>query len=451
MKQKQQILLTEGPILKSLTKLAMPIMASSFLSTLYNIMDMAWIGLLGAKAVAGVGTAGMYLWFSNGIASLARMGGQVYVAQYIGKGDREKAEKYAHASIVLSVLIGLIYMLVCILFTDQLIAFFKLRDAETINDAVVYMEITCGFIIFSHINTTLTGLYTAQGDSKTPFIANLFGVIVNMVFDPILILGIGPFPEIKVAGAAVATISAQMVTTIVLVNGIVRSTKEQNILKGIKLFRKPEREYVREVFKLGVPTALQGTIYCGISMILTRMISGFGAEAVATQKVGGQIESITWNAADGFGAALNAFVAQNYGARKMDRVKKSYTVSFWTVGIWGALIMLLFVFLPTPIASIFFHEEKAIQTAIGYLIIVGLSESFMCVELMTAGALAGLGRTKEGSIISISLTAMRIPIAMLLCSTGLGVEGVWWALTSTSVLKGIVFYIAFKYYTKKKI
>ena len=82
--------LTKGPILKTLTKLAVPIMASSFLGTLYNITDMAWIGLLGSKAVAGVGVGGMFTWFSQGLASMSRMGGQVQVAQCIGRGDKEE-------------------------------------------------------------------------------------------------------------------------------------------------------------------------------------------------------------------------------------------------------------------------------------------------------------------------------------------------------------------------
>ena len=84
--------LTKGPILKTLTKLAVPIMASSFLGTLYNITDMAWIGLLGSRAVAGVGVGGMFTWLSQGLAAMARMGGQVHVAQCIGRGDRDRRQ-----------------------------------------------------------------------------------------------------------------------------------------------------------------------------------------------------------------------------------------------------------------------------------------------------------------------------------------------------------------------
>lgn len=148
--------------------------------------------------------------------------------------------------------------------------------------------------------------------------------------------------------------------------------------------------------------------YCIISMVLTRMVSAFGAEAVATQRVGGQIESVSWNTADGFASALNSFTAQNYGAGKMNRVRKGYRASLWTIGTWGLIITLVFVFAPNTIATIFFHEPKAITIAVGYLIIIGFSEGFMCIELTTIGALSGLGMTRLCSIISIIFTGSRI-------------------------------------------
>lgn len=116
--------LTKGPILKTLTKLAIPIMASSFLGTLYNLTDMAWIGLLGSKAVAGVGVGGMYTWLSQGLASMARMGGQVQVAQCIGKGNRDEANKYAQTAVQLATLMGLVYAAIVLLFLHRLSASF---------------------------------------------------------------------------------------------------------------------------------------------------------------------------------------------------------------------------------------------------------------------------------------------------------------------------------------
>lgn len=440
--------LTKGPILKTLTKLAIPIMASSFLGTLYNITDMAWIGLLGAKAVAGVGVGGMFTWLSQGLVSLARMGGQVQVAQHIGRGEREEAHGYAQAAVQMSALLGILFAAVVLIFLKPLIGFFRLEDAEALAAAFSYTKIACGLIVFSFLSLTLTGLYTAQGDSKTPFAANLVGLAANMILDPVLILGPGPFPKLGVTGAAIATVTAQFIVMSILVMRIL-VTKKENVLKEIQLFEKIQPKYVRGICKIGIPTALQGMAYCMISMVLTRMVSGFGAEAIATQRVGGQIESVSWNTADGFGAALNAFIGQNYGAGKMDRVKKGYRASLITVGVWGLFITLLFVCFPEQISGVFFHEPTAIATAVGYMIIIGYSEAFMSVELMTVGALSGLGKTHLCSVISITLTSARIPLAILLSGTALGLLGIWWALTATSVVKGIVFVMAFYWITAR--
>ena len=345
--------LTKGPILKTLTKLAVPIMASSFLGTLYNITDMAWIGLLGSKAVAGVGVGGMFTWLSQGLAAMARMGGQVHVAQCIGRGDRKRAHGFAQAAVQLAAFMGMAYAILSLLFTRQMVGFFQLADAQAHAAAMSYTRIACGLIVFSFMTLTLTGLYTAQGDSKTPFIANLVGLATNMVLDPVLILGVGMFPKLGVVGAAIATVTAQAIVMSIMIVGIVIQKKE-NVLKGTRLLAKIPWEYLQGICKIGIPTAIQGMAYCAISMVLTRMISGYGAEAVATQRVGGQIESISWNTADGFAAALNAFIAQNYGAGKNDRVKKGYKASLWTVGIWGLLISAVFICLPEPIAMIEF-------------------------------------------------------------------------------------------------
>ena len=132
MESKKQINLTEGPILQVLTKLALPIMASSFLSTAYSITDMAWIGKLGAKAVAGVGVGGMYVWLAQGLASLARMGGQVRLAQALGRNDREEAKHYAKASMQLILLFSVIFGAICLMFSDGLVSFFALEDVVTI-------------------------------------------------------------------------------------------------------------------------------------------------------------------------------------------------------------------------------------------------------------------------------------------------------------------------------
>lgn len=443
MSNQAKVNLTEGPILKTLTRLALPIMASSFLATAYNITDMAWIGMLGSRAVAGVGVGGMYVWLSQGLVSLARMGGQVHVAQKCGQEKMEEAENFAAAAIRLTVLFGILFAGVCLFFTQPLIRFFQLNDEQTFVYADVYMKITCGLILFSYLNQTLTGLFTAQGDSKTPFAANLVGLVTNMVLDPLIILGIGPFPRLEVAGAAIATVVAQMLVTVVMFARLYSSAGEGNVIRRSLKPGRTGRIYYREIFRIGVPTALQGTLYCAISMVLTRMVSSFGPGAVASQRVGGQIESIAWNTADGFAAALNAFTGQNYGAGKSSRIREGYRISLRILLLWGAMVTAIFLFLARPMAGIFFFEQEVIEISVDYFRILGVGEAAMCVELMTVGALSGLGKTRLCSIISIVFTGARIPLALFF--TGfLGLNGVWMALTVSSIIKGIIFYLTFQ-------
>ena len=167
--------------------------------------------------------------------------------------------------------------------------------------------------------------------------------------------------------------------------------------------------------------------------------------------MGGQIESVSWNTADGFASALNAFTAQNFGAKKYDRIRHGYRISFGILAIWGLIITAAFVLLPRPISGLFFHDPESLGISVNYLIIIGFCEAFMSIELMTIGALSGLGMTKLCSIISIILTGARIPLAMLLTHAGMGLNGIWWALSLTSIVKGIIFTLTFRQTSRTKL
>ncbi len=443
----KQTKLTEGPIVQTLLKLAVPIMASSFLSTAYNIMDMAWVGLLGSRVVAGIGVGGMYTWFAGGISNLSRMGGQVHAAQSIGKDRKDEAREYARAALQLTIIFGVLYAVLSLLFTHQMVGFFRLHDELAETTAVGYIRITCGLILFSFLNNTLTGLYTAQGDSRTPLRANFFGLALNMFLDPMLILGVGIFPKLGAAGAAVATVASQAVVTIFLLAGM---RKKENILfhEQPVIWKLSGKPIYKNIVKTGFPTAVQNCVYCFISMVLSRIVARFGPEGVAVSRVGGQIEAITWNMADGFASAMNAFCGQNYGAKKYDRIREGYHFSLVATFAWGTMVFLAFLFAPKAIAGVFFHEPVAFDIFVKYLMILSICEPFMAVELVTIGSLAGLGKTKLCSIVSVLVTSMRIPIAYFL-QAQIGVNGVWWALTVTSVMKGIIFTIVFEMWIRK--
>lgn len=440
-KKKRTVDLLEGAILPSLSKLALPIMATAFVQMAYNLTDMAWIGLLGSGPVAAVGAAGMFTWFSQGLVNIAKMGGQVTVAQSVGAGREEDAKTYLSGCLRLTLFLAVAFAAVCLVFTEAMIGFFNLSSPETFREAVVYMRITCGLIIFAFLNQTLTGIYTSVGDSKTPFFANCIGLVGNMIFDPVLIFGVGPFPEMGVAGAATATVGAQAVVTAVLLS--MRKRSGSSVVEEMDILRPVPGGHMGRIVRIGFPSSVQTMVYSSISMVLTRMAAAWGDTAIAVQRVGSQIESLAWMTGEGFGSAVNAFVAQNLGARNFDRIKNCYKSSLFIMFIWGSLSTAILYFGAEPLFTLFIHEEEIVPEGVNYLRIISYGEMFMCLELMTVGALSGLGRTGVCSVISMTLTGARIPIAAFLSSTALGLNGIWWAFTVSSIIKGIAFTLAF--------
>lgn len=251
---KKEVDLLHEPILPGLTRLAVPIMATSLVQMAYNLTDMAWIGRLGAGAVTAVGTAGMYSWLSQGIVDLAKIGGQVKVAHALGAGNEKDAAQYAKCAIQMGLLFAVMFGLISFFGAKYLIGFFGLKDPVIIANSQNYLRIVCGLILFPYINSVLTGILTANGDSKTPFKANVIGLAANMVLDPVLIFGIGPFPAMGVVGAAVATVTAQITVSFIFILAV---RKEEVLFGSFRLFTVTPVRYIKEIVTIGFPLRIQ--------------------------------------------------------------------------------------------------------------------------------------------------------------------------------------------------
>ena len=449
---RKQLDLLNGPIASTLAKLAFPIMGTSLIQMAYNLVDMIWIGRISSNAVAAIGAAGMYMWLAQGFTTIPRMGGQVTVGHALGAGETDNAIDYTRAALRIGIFIGTIYALISVIFSGPLIGFFKLNSPAVISDAKKYLIITCGAILFSFLNQILTGILAAMGNTMVTFRATTIGLVINLVLDPILIFGVGPLPAMKVVGAALATVFAQVVVFVIYV---ITVWDEPIIFQHLHITRKAEKQHVEAIIKIGVPSAVQETLFSGISMIIARLIAGWGDAAVAVQKIGSQIESISWMTASGFATAVNAFVAQNYGAKKPDRIKNGYKTAMLIMILWGIFTSFLLLVFPEFFFRIFITEEEVIPMGVAYLRIIGISEIFMCMEITSSGAFQGMGKTVPPSVSGVLFNAIRIPLAMFLSSTVLELNGVWWALTISSILKGITiptwFILVFiKYYKAAK-
>ena len=431
--------LTEGSIVKGLISLSLPIMGTSFLQMAYNMTDMIWLGRVGGKAVAAAGTAGFYMWLSFAFIIITKVGGEIKVSQSIGKKDFAESKDYAKTAIQLTVIISILYFIFVQIFKYPLISFFKIDDAYVVKEAVSYLNIVSYGFIFAFINPLLTGMFNSYGDSKTPFYLNTIGLIANMILDPVLILGYFGVKPMGVFGAGLATIISQLVVTLVFLIYIFRT---RTVFREIKIFSQISFLKTQEIFRLGVPAAMQSALFTAISMAIARIVSSYGALAIAAQKVGAQIESISWMTAGGFQGALAAFVGQNYGAQKEERIKKGYNISIKLISLIGLFATIILFVFSKEIFSFFIPEEETINFGVSYLKIMAYSQIFMCIELTTAGAFNGISKTMPPSIISISFNALRIPMAFYF-SKVMGIDGIWWAITISSILKGLILYLWF--------
>lgn len=429
--------LTEGNISSTIIKLALPIMGTSFIQMAYNLTDILWLGQLSTKALAAAGTVGFFMWFGAGLILISQVGVGVGVSQSYGKNEIHKSKLYVSNGVQLDIVIALLYSLFLYFLRYRIIGFFNIDDVHVFDMAIEYLEIISMGMIFYFINPIFSTTLNSSGNSITPFRVNTIGLFFNMILDPLLIFGIGPIKGFGIRGAAVATVLAQAVVTVIF---IIIGKKNDTLYSHVRLINKIDLEYIKKITKLGLPAFFQTSAHAGIGMILTRIVAEFGAVAIAVQTVGSQIESISWMTSEGFSAAISAFVGQNYGAEKYDRIKEGYKKGMKIVGSIGIFATLLLIFAAKPLFKIFTPEDaQAIEEGIKYLRILGLCQFFMGVEIGTAGAFNGLGKTFIPAIVGVSFNVLRIPMAIILSkSNALGLTGVWWSITTSSILKGIV-------------
>ncbi|MGL5765483.1 MAG: MATE family efflux transporter [Sarcina sp.] len=444
--------LTKGSIAKGLLTLSMPIVLTNFIQTAYGMVDMIWIGRLGSDAVAALGTATIFINFAFAIFSLIIIGTTIKLSHSIGAKKEGEAKVYVDNAIILTIILAIIFITSLILFRKPLIGFYHLRNDEINLMAEKYLVISAIGILFMYFNSLFSSIFNAYGNSKIPFRANTIGFILNIILDPILIFGFGTGIKFGVIGAAIATLTARTLVSILFLIYI-----KKNEFKCFSLHIRFNMEKAIEVIKIGLPVTAQRATFSFISLYMSRIVADWGAVAIAVQKIGVQIESISYMTAAGLQGAISVFVGQNYGAKKYHRIREGYKVALILTLIFGGTIGLIFMLIPRQIFSIFLDQPAALDIGVEYMRIIGFSQLFMCLEILTVGAFNGMGKTYIPPIISIFFSGLRIPIALMLAFApffNLGLNGVWFSISVSSVFKGVIlttwFVIFIKNFIKKK-
>ena len=433
--------LLHGKIMRSLCILAVPIVMTYFIQMAYNFIDMIWIGRLGSGAVAGVGVAGMFTWFSNGLVMMAKMGGQVKIGHCLGAGDDDDARRYLGAALQLGIVFALFFGIGINILAHSLIGFFHLSSPAVIHDAVLYLRITCGLVIFTFMNQIFTSSFNVYGDSRTPFIMNTCGLVSNVIADPLLIFGIGPFPEMGIRGAALATGIGQ--TTGLCIYLLASRIKPLNLQFKMQYF-KPDKNICRRLYGIGIPATLNMALPSFMISALNILLGTFSDTQVLVLGIYYKLQSFLYLPANGMIQGMRPIMSYNYGARESSRVRSIYQTALYIIILILLAGTVLCLAVPDQLIHLFSDNTETIVAGRRALRIICIGFTVSGVSVVTAGALEAMGKGIHSLLIScMRYIVLILPLAFIF-SHFFGVNGVWHAFWITEVItavtSGLIFY-----------
>ncbi len=412
-------------------KLALPGMISSVLETLFQLVDAYWIGRLGANALAAIGGVSFILWAIFSLTALSVNGIATLVAQSIGAQQPEKGKFAAGQGLLLNTLTVLVVGGTVYLFQD---GFYHLMgfNQQVTALARAYMSVILSGLIFIFWFTAFEAIFRGFGDTKTPMFVLGLGLTLNAVLDPFFIFGWWGFPQMGIAGAALATILSELVSVAILIFLL----KQKQFLPRFSWI---DQKIIKQLVSIGAPVAFGGFFFSLIYVGLTRIIARFGMEAIAAIGIGHRIEGIAWFACVGFSVAASTLVGQNVGARRIDQARRAgVLVSAYGV-MMLAVVSLVYFLLPDTLMGFFTFDPLVRKIGADYLKIIAIFEIFLALEVIMEGIFSGAGYTLPVMLVSVPITAARIPLAWWLAvKLGWGPNGIWWAIALTTGAKGIL-------------
>ena len=438
----KKINLLDNRIYRNLVMMSIPIMTTSFIQMSYTLMDTFW-----TEAIAGVGIVAFIMWFANSLVLVSKTGIEIGVAYSVGSRDYKQFRKYIDTSVAINLFMSITFGIVLYIFRLDIIKFFNIKSEVVISLANSYLNIVLLGLPFTFLNPLFSGVFNGSANSKVPFIANSIGLIINIVLDPILIYGYFGLPEFGVSGAAIATTLSQILVTFIF---IIFSISDGKILKGFNLVKNFNNATLKEVLRLGIPTAFKSCIFAFISTILLRIIANWGESAIAAENVAVQIEAINWMTVEGFSIALCALIAQNFGAKNYENIVSGYKKGLKIILGIGVFCSFFLFFSSDYIIRLFIKSDlNTIRMGVSYLKVLAFSEIFLALEIGISGMFNGLKNTKTPTVISTFSNALRIPLAYLVFYLKLDIAYIWAVISFCTFLKGMLNYIFFKKFIKE--
>lgn len=440
MRPQKKALLIEGSVAPTLARLTLPMIIGIVAMMAFNLADTYFVGQLGAEELAAMSFTFPVVMVISSLALRLGMGTSAVVARAIGKGDHAEVQRLTTDALLLSLIIVAIAVITGLLTINPL---FRMMGAtEDILPLIrQYMIIWYPGVMAVIIPMVGNNAIRATGDTRTPSAVMLVAVFVNIILDPLLIFGIGPFPRWELAGAALATVFARMTTLTVAFWVLYARDK-------MITFVPPSLSEVFDSWKrilfIGVPAAGTNIILPISAGIITRLIAYYGPEAVAAFGVATRVEMFALTVVGALNSVISPFVGQNWGAKKYDRVRLGMRYSQIFSLVWGAAMFILLLIFGKIVAARFNANPLVISATASYLAIVPIGYGLRGVQQISTTALNVLNKPLHASSITMTQAfVFYIPCAYA-GSALFGLRGIFGAAALSYILAGIIVYFWLK-------
>ncbi|UCB47501.1 MAG: MATE family efflux transporter [Spirochaetota bacterium] len=403
----------------------------------FNLVDTFFVGRLGALELAAMSFTFPVVLVIISISQGLGVGASSVLSRAIGEGDQHKVKRITTDSLVLSFSIVVVFVIAGMLTIEPL---FRLLGADDnilplIKDYMRIWYIGVPFVIIPMVGNSAI---RATGDTTTPSIIMVVAICVNLVLDPLLIFGIGPFPRWELAGAAVATVIARAVTMVLSL--FILGRRERMLTTEVPSLKEILESW-KKILYIGLPAA--GTyIIIPLSMgVITRLVASFGPESVAGFGVATRIETFALTQIIALSVVLIPFIGQNMGAGKYERIRKGLKYSQLFALIWGLVLFLIFIFTARQFAGVFNKNSSVIESTALYLLIVSVSYGAQGVFQLVSSAFNAINKPFPAAILAlVRMFGLYIPLA-LLGSRIFGLRGIFAAASAANLVIGAVSFI----------
>jgi len=435
-KEKNQIDLGKDPIVSLLFKMSLPSVVAMLVMAMYNVVDTFWIAKINPEAIAALTICFPIQMLLGGIGVGTGAGAGSFASRMFGANNTLRANQTAGQILFLSAFLGILVILLGTIFCDPVLRFFG-ATKSILPVSRIYLEIVVFGAPFMFFMMMSDYLFRAEGNPNVPMFIIITSAVLNAVLDPFLIFGWGPFPEMGIRGAAVATVTSQLLTFFLSLYFLLSHRSGYHVRFRDIL---PRRSIILSIYQVGLPSFITNIGMSAVLLIYNHRLGSFGDLAIATLGLNFRINGVIMMLLFGIGHGVMPMTGFNYGARNYDRIKEIARVTTKCTTLIGGVSFLLIEICARPLLAAFTRDPDLIAIAVPALRIYIATQMLVGPMVMWINILLGMGKGVTTMILMVSRQFLFVVPLLYILPLSFGLNGVWMAQPVSNL---IAFFIIF--------